>query len=204
MPDTVTADELVGRYLRRLRHEARALPRRERAELLSQIEEHLREAVPAGAGEAEVRTVLDRLGDPEEIVAEELERLELPERNASGAEILTVVLLCAGGFLAGIGWIVGAVLLWSSRAWNVREKLIGTLLVPGGLAASLFVVVSAGTYATTCGSFDGRTRCTGGWSTMHDIAVGIPLLLLILTPIATAVFLLRRARARPRRALALH
>jgi uncharacterized membrane protein len=205
MPATVNADELVGRYLRRLRHEARALPRRERAELLSQIEEHLREAVPPGAGEAEVRMVLDRLGDPEDIVSEEVERLGLPDRNAGGVEVFTVVLLFAGGFLIGIGWIVGAVLLWSSRAWSVREKLIGTLVVPGGLAASVLFGLSLSiTVGQECTRIRGVTRCSGGISTLHQIGLIALLALLILTPIATAVFLLRRARAQPRRALALH
>ncbi|MDX6315571.1 MAG: hypothetical protein QOF44_5035, partial [Streptomyces sp.] len=39
-----------------------------------------------------------------------------------------------GGFLLGIGWVVGLVLLWSSRRWTPIDKLLGTLLVPGGLA----------------------------------------------------------------------
>ncbi len=29
-------------------------------------------------------------------------------------------------------WPVGAVLLWSSRVWSTRDKLIGVLLPPGG------------------------------------------------------------------------
>jgi hypothetical protein len=34
------------------------------------------------------------------------------------------------GLSAALAWPVGVVLLWRSRAWNVRDKLIGTLLVP--------------------------------------------------------------------------
>jgi hypothetical protein len=204
MAATVTGDELTRQYLRRLRHLARMLPRRERAELLAQIEEHLREAVPPGASEAELRTILDRLGDPEEIVAEEVERLELPDRHAGGAEILTVVLLLMGGFLFVLGWVVGAVLLWSSRAWTVREKLLGTLLVPGGLAASVYLVLLFGISTTSCDGLGRRRVCVGEPSTAHDILLIVLFGALVLAPIATSVVLLRRARARPRRALALH
>lgn len=33
-------------------------------------------------------------------------------------------------------WFVGLVLLWLSEAWATAEKLVGTLLVPGGLLAA--------------------------------------------------------------------
>ncbi|HEY5195981.1 MAG TPA: hypothetical protein VIJ51_03025 [Solirubrobacteraceae bacterium] len=36
-----------------------------------------------------------------------------------------------------MGWLVGLVLLWSSRLWTTREKLFGTLIVPGGIATAL-------------------------------------------------------------------
>jgi hypothetical protein len=34
------------------------------------------------------------------------------------------------GAAAVLAWPVGVVLLWRSRIWNVRDKLIGTLLIP--------------------------------------------------------------------------
>lgn len=38
-------------------------------------------------------------------------------------------------------WVAGVVLLWRSRAWSTRDKLVGTLLVPGGVAFAAYVVV---------------------------------------------------------------
>ena len=67
----VNADPLVEDYLRHLEAVSSVLPAYRRAELLTEIREHLAEAlrqVPAG-DEAAVRSVLERLGSPEEIVA---------------------------------------------------------------------------------------------------------------------------------------
>ena len=70
-------------------------------------------------------------------------------------EIATVVLLLAGGFLAGIGWIVGVVLLWISPRWRLSDKLLGTLVWPGGLVGAVIALsggafFAVGTAATMC------------------------------------------------------
>ena len=62
---------------------------------------------------------------------------------ADGSEWSTIVLLMLGAFFVGIGWVVGVVALWRSRVWTVPEKLIGTLLWPGGLVTGLFFAVLA-------------------------------------------------------------
>jgi len=67
----VHADPLVDDYLRRLDAAASPLPAHRREELVSEIRDHLREALrqtPAGE-KAAVRHVLERLGTPEEIAA---------------------------------------------------------------------------------------------------------------------------------------
>jgi hypothetical protein len=51
----------------------------------------------------------------------------------------TVVLLLIGGLLIGLGWIAGAALLWASPRWRTSDKLLGTLVWPGGLAAVLAI-----------------------------------------------------------------
>ena len=68
---TGTGDRLASDYLARLDAAARALPADRRAELLEGISEHLASARDAGelGDEAAARTLLDRLGEPEEIVA---------------------------------------------------------------------------------------------------------------------------------------
>ena len=34
------------------------------------------------------------------------------------------------------------VLLWRARIWTLRDKLIGTLVLPGGLASATFIFAS--------------------------------------------------------------
>lgn len=72
-----------------------------------------------------------------------------------------MILLPLGSFAFGVGWLVGLILLWSSRMWTIRDKLIGTLIVPGGLATTLLFALAV---------------------------------LFVLGPIASAVYLARRAR----------
>ena len=199
---TTTSQQLVENYLRRLRKASRELPREERGELRAQIEEHLRAALPDGASEATTRTALERLGDPTELVAEHLDRLGVPARRAGTQEWAAITLLLIGGFIFVAGWIVGVVLLWSSRAWTAREKLIATLLVPGGLAVGVWLGLFAGTTSIQCGSSGGPgrptiTHCTPGPSTLHEVLVSALFVALIIAPIGTAIFLARRARRPP-------
>ncbi|HYU86509.1 MAG TPA: hypothetical protein VEK80_17025, partial [Kribbellaceae bacterium] len=63
-------DTLVGDYLGRLEQAAQVLPADRRTELVEEVRAHIAEARTAGADDlAAVRTVLDRLGSPDEIVA---------------------------------------------------------------------------------------------------------------------------------------
>ena len=89
-------------------------------------------------------TALDRLGEPEEIVAAEQPRPAAPADPRGTREWAAIILLLLGGFIAFVGWIVGLILLWSSRAWTTRDKLIGTLLWPGGLATGAGVALVLG------------------------------------------------------------
>jgi hypothetical protein len=65
-------------------------------------------------------------------------------RRRGPQETAAIVLLLLGGFLWGVGWLAGVVLLWLSDAWSPRDKLLGTLVVPCGLALPLLVVTKAG------------------------------------------------------------
>jgi len=190
----------MGDYLQRLDAAARALPPPERRELRAEIEAHLRDALADDDGEAALREALERLGDPREIVADQLRSSAAPPRRVGAQQWSAIVLLLAGGFLVGIGWILGLVLLWSSRAWSVREKLIGTLLVPGGLATVFFLAVRVG--GETCGSGVVRShgvarsveRCTGATTVGERVLALALLAFLLVAPIVTAVFLALRAR----------
>ena len=131
---------LARDYLKRLKKAAAILPRVRRNELVGEIESHLSEALPAGASEAEALNVLERLGEPADIVAE-AGTGQAPV-GAGLNEWLAIPLLLVGVSLFIVGWFVGVVLLWRSRIWTLRDKLIGTLVLPGGLASATFIFAS--------------------------------------------------------------
>jgi ABC-type Mn2+/Zn2+ transport system permease subunit len=91
-----------------------------------------------------------------------------------------------------IGWLVGVVLLWASDAWTTREKLIGTLVVPGGLALPLFLL-AMGAYSETCSAVvGGPVTCTGGPSQAMQVVGSIVVTALFLAPLVTTAHLARR------------
>jgi hypothetical protein len=198
---------LAKDYLGRLQRAGRELPRARLRELSAEIEGYLSEAIPAGASDHDALEVLERLGTPGEIVeAEQLPGLVSPDRR-SWREWAAVILLPLGGFAFGVGWLVGLVLLWSSRLWTTRDKLVGTLIVPGGIATTLLIVVLTGT-KRRCTSFAIVNPSTGaviGRSSLHctpnagasaaTSALHIALVVLfVLGPVVSAVYLARRAR----------
>jgi hypothetical protein len=121
-------------YLRRLAQAARVLPGHEGDELVAEIREHIAAALPDGASEADVRTVLDALGAPEAIVA--AARPPHPPRRRGAREIVALVLLVSG-LPPILGWLIGVVLLLLSPLWTGRQKLLGILVWPGGLLGVL-------------------------------------------------------------------
>jgi hypothetical protein len=184
-------------YLQQVRREGRDLPGDRLADLLVDLEEHLSAAIPPDVSEEDAREVLGRLGDPREIVAAERPELIVHAERRGPREWAAVFLLLFGFIVAGVGWVVGVVLLWRSRAWTTRDKLIGTLVLPGGLFSTVVLLLLAlGRprkemcihYGTSV------THCTHGPGTGPSTLVSIVLILLALTPIVTAVYLARRAR----------
>jgi len=192
-----TQNELVDRYLKSLRRAARHLPEAEREELVRSIEGHVEEALAEDPSDADLRSMLDRLGEPERLVEDAYGPAPAPARG--WMEWAAIVLLLIGGFVVPfLGWVAGVVLLWASSAWNVREKLIGTLVVPGGLMLPVYglLVVSI----ESCSSYQRGSvtvsHCTGGASSGGQVALAAAGIVLLIAPIVTAVFLARRA-ARP-------
>ena len=162
----VNADPLVEGYLRHLEAVAAVLPEYRRAELLAEIRAHLDEAlrqVPAG-DEAAVRSMLDRLGSPEEIVAAAADPMpagqfvpvpvpvpvpvQFPETNG-----LAIASLLFGIFwLGGIGSLAALVLGYRARR-EIRNSAggqrgsglatIGIVLGWIGVAALVIAAVAA-------------------------------------------------------------
>ncbi len=196
---------LVRDYLKRLEKAAKDLPRARRKELVAEIEAHLSEALPPGASEAEALNVLERLGEPREIVAEAGPG-QAPVR-AGLNEWLAISLLLAGGFLFVVGWFVGVVLLWGSRVWTLRDKLIGTLVLPGGLATSAFLFMFVGSStgssgdggcpATRVGLHGAKALNASNGCTSSGVDVDYLFLafggLLVVLPVLGAIYLGRRA-----------
>src|SRR3954469_19764241 len=105
-----------------------------------------------------------------------------------GREWATVVLL-------PVVWVVGVVLLWRSRAWTTRDKLIGTLVIPGGLAYVIYVAVDA--VLLLIEGCEPEGLCQVGIAIDPVSAVGVGALTVL--PLASAIYLAIRAnRARPR------
>jgi hypothetical protein len=194
---SATADQLIERYMKHLRIELDDLPRAQRRELEQEIAEHIAEAraeLPSES-EAEIRNLLDRLGDPADIAVEARERFGVQPRRSGTLEIVTLILLLIGGVvLPVIGWVVGVVLLWTSNVWTAGEKLLGTLVVPGGLALPFFLL-TLGTSGEACGQLDGGpVICSGGPSLARQALGVVVVTFSIVGPIVTTAYLARRLR----------
>src|SRR3712207_61009 len=150
-------DPLLRAYLDRLDRCAAVLPADQRTELVEEISRHIADAMAIGQvrTEADMRTMLDRLGEPEEIVAAARAdagatsgftpsppdvggapvALRAPTTSWEG---ITVALLPIGSIVPVIGWLAGVATLWPSTRWRPGEKVLCTLIMPLGPAAVLW------------------------------------------------------------------
>lgn len=191
----------VGEYLRRLQRSMGDLPAERRDEILSEIEEHIAEdlAERPEATDADVRNALERVGDPADIAAEARRRFGIKPARRSWTDPAAIILLLIGGFTI-VGWFVGVVLLWISDTWNTRDKIIGTLVVPGGLAGGLGVALAVGVTANTVScdvsgsGVNPVDSCVSDPSTFGPTVWLILSALVVIAPIVTAIYLSRRLR----------
>ena len=187
-----SADEHVADYLKRLEGELSDLPRARRREIVEEVSAHIAEARASGAveSEAEVLTLLDRVGEPDEIAAEARARLELQPAKPGSREVWALILLAVGWlFLPVVGWIAGVYLLWSSAVWSRTEKLIGTL-----------ATAPAGFYIPT---FFLQTTVTAGEPSTSDTLLGLGALLMFVLGFAAITYLAVRLRQRSKLAARL-
>lgn len=115
------------------------------------------------------------------------------------------MLLLFGAFAGGVGWLVVVVLLWASPRWSDRDKLLGMLVLPGGLTTAFFLgfwVLGQQITSVACGrdvvysTFTNESfadPCGG-----NDPLLIVLLVLAVAAPILTAVHLARRLGRRPR------
>ena len=102
------------------------------------------------------------------------------------------MLLVGGLIVPLVGWLPGVVLLWRSNAWNVRDKVIGTVFVPGGLGLVGFIILLAGATSDSNGSESAGPPDPG-----VDALVMSVFLAIIVAPIITTVYLTYRLLRRP-------
>jgi uncharacterized membrane protein len=198
-----TSDDLINEYLKQLDAELSGLPRSSRREVAQEISAHITAARAdlVDENEAEIRALLDRLGEPADIAAEARDRFGMqPPRKRAWVEVAALVLLPLGGVILPIvGWFVGVVLLWVSDAWTTRDKLLGTFVVPGGLTLPLYLAFTAVSEEHCLRSFDERGRvisetCSGGPSDFSRIFWPTLLIALVLATLTMTVYLARRIR----------
>ena len=192
MRKTKRAD-LTRDYLRELDRRLASLPRSRRRQIREEVEAHIEEGCRQLAPEdgAGTRQVLEQLGEPEEIAREAGAGLQ----RRTWPEALAPLLLLLGGFILYVGWFAGVAILWGSPVWRLRDKLLGTLVVPFGLAGvEVFLVTAlARTACTGYGPVGGRmiTHCTGALAEPLGLAI---LFILIVAPILVAIHLDRVRR----------
>ena len=130
---------LIERYLQEVDEALVGVPAAQRREILEDLRTHI-DASLAAAGtrdEATVRTILDRLGSPEELARETRERLGVPEPipvAPAGPGFLEYAAIV----LTALFWPVGILLAWLSPMWRTRDKVVATLI--GCLAIVLAIV----------------------------------------------------------------
>jgi uncharacterized membrane protein len=203
---STSADRLVEDYLDRLERELADFPSARRRELVQAISEHIAEARAQfdSESEADVRNLLDRMGDPADIAAEAHGAPEEPpvvaapadERRTGAVEVGALVLFLIGGLvLPVIGWVVGVVLLWVSSAWTVPQKLLGTLVVPGGLALplalGLLATSSASCVQVPVAGAPNPIACTSGGGGSQAVGT-VVVILLAVASVATVAYLARQ------------
>jgi uncharacterized membrane protein len=161
---------LVTDYLARLHAEAaRRLPADRAAELVDDIAAHLAESVPAGANEVEVRTALDRVGDPADLVGEAggaaaQTAAPTPATTTATNRLEVAALICLVASLvlfllvplAALLLLAGLTMLLLSRRWHTNDKVLGTLAhtvlgAPLLLLAGLSITFISFTQACTQG-----------------------------------------------------
>jgi uncharacterized membrane protein len=166
------ADQLIDGYLARVRAAAADLPTGARDELIDDMRAHIGEARSREPEEtdASVLNILDRLGEPETVVAEARRRPDAREPQPADARprpYVPGVLEVAALILLLLLWPVGVILLWISPAWNIRDKVIGTLLPPGGYPAIFLIGLLAATTVSS-GATSGPT-CTSSADTTGNV-----------------------------------
>jgi hypothetical protein len=212
-------DHALGEYLARLRRAAWYLPRDRREQVLSEIADRIADALepaqPAPAApvspatqppsestqplssSTDVAGVLAKLGEPKTLI--QAVDGHVPGTEAGWLEYIAVILVLLAGLLFSLGWTIGVILLWTSARWRWPDKLLATLVWPGGLLVARLLTIHYHIGTPSFPGAGGSVRfildSTLGHHPLRHILV---LAAAIAPPVFVAIRLLRRAR-RPQR-----
>jgi hypothetical protein len=150
------AEPLIEIYLGQLRAAAWPLPASRRDELVADVRSHIDAALEAQGtrDEAAIRTVLDRLGEPEAIAEAEVGEsgatglgLAAPSSRdqgaplAGGIEIVALLLFAFGGIVPFIGVATAYALTFLSPRWTRSDRLYASAFLLGAMVVVLIASV---------------------------------------------------------------
>ena len=145
----ITTTSVLDDYLAEITMFAQGLSPERRAELLSGIAEHFREAQAEGSVNDvdSARALVARLGDPEMIVRDagaadditDPHSTPLSRLRSTHTELAAVLWLTIGSFLPLVGWFIGLRIVWTSRLWSARDRVVAALVIPGGPFVALLL-----------------------------------------------------------------
>ncbi len=211
-------DALVHDYLTRSRKAAWYLPRDRRELVLRQVADRIAGALAPAQTEpvthqahgtqppseptqplsstGDVADLLAKLGKPKDLVR----AIDgFPGTEAGWLEYAAIILVLFGGLFFSLGWVIGLVLLWVSARWRWQDKLLATLVWPGGLLVARLLMehylINSVSSAGARGSVSFIIDATLG--NHHALRHFFILALAVMPPALVAIWLLRRAR-RPR------
>ncbi len=140
-------------YLEELERAAAGLPAERRAELTAEVADYLHAELAAASDNEAARAVIDRLGDPWDLVAEAAVDLPgtAPRPGPSAGELIAVLLLGFGGVvLPLLAPAVGVMIMRSTPRWTARQvNVTWGILGVGAVALVLGLVLMANSTEAT-------------------------------------------------------
>jgi hypothetical protein len=194
------ADQLIEGYVARLIAAAGDLPKSALQELIDDMRLHIAEARAREPEEtdATVLNILDRLGEPGVVVGEARERLDLQAPSLYRPGILEI----AAVILVPFFWPIGVILLWISPAWKIRDKILGTLVPPGGyMGVGTVALMATSAHGNGCviatdaaGHVIQNTCPPAGPAWAQALASAVLTFVIFVLPLVTAGYLALRLR----------
>jgi hypothetical protein len=183
------AEHMVNGYLMRLESELADVPSTRRDEIVDEMRKHIAEERGRLVEEtdADLLNLLDRLGEPGVVAA----AARPAQIEARSREKRLPVMEILGVILTPIVWPLGILLVWLSDRWTKREKVLATVVWPGGVW-TFFVLANLIPRGRTCyGTMQSGRPVITSCSPPQAVTFGLNALLIVVTllPIAVAIYL---------------